>query len=156
MSVQLSLASRMGDWLRGPTFAIGGIVAVAFDGEAAIAVGSHSGLGVFDARTGELLERVPDTEGDYGWHQADPPSIRREGSQGVRLLPSAGLWGDRLDHETQDGWAATAANEGVVVAAAGHVGFSVDDSDEPRAFGFSPGGTLFVLATSARLYAYVR
>lgn len=146
----------MGDWLRGPTFAIGGIVAVAFDGEAAIAVGSHSGLGVFDARTGELLERVPDAEGEYGWHHADPPSIRREGSDGVRLLPSAGLWGGGLDHETQDGWALTVGDDGVVVARAGHVEFSVDDSNEARAYGFSPRGTLFVLATSATLYAYVR
>lgn len=146
----------MGDWLRGPTLAIGGIVAVAFDGEATIAVGSHSGLGVFDALTGDLLERHLDTESNYGWHQADPPSIRREDSHGVRLLPSAGLWGGRLNHETEDGWAATAGDKGVDVARADRTGFSVDDSDEVRAFGFSPGGTLFVMATSATLHAYHR
>jgi hypothetical protein len=64
--------------------------------------------------------------------------------------------GGLLDHETKDGWTVTADEDGVVVARAGRVGFRVDDSDEVRVFGFSPGGTLFVLATPATLYAYRR
>ncbi|MFC7597543.1 hypothetical protein ACFQU3_19665 [Terrabacter sp. GCM10028922] len=38
----------MTTWKKGPTLAIGGVVAVAFVNETAIAVGSHAGLGVID------------------------------------------------------------------------------------------------------------
>lgn len=146
----------MSDWRPGPVLAIGGVVAVAFDGEGVIAVGSHSGLGVFDVRTGEMLERVPDNDGNYTWHQADPPSIRRASSHGVRLLPSSGLWGGHLDPMTDDGWMATAVEGGVVVERTDDVGFTVHDSDDVRAMGFSPRGTVFVFATSSTLYLYVR
>ena len=146
----------MVEWRRGPILAVGGLVAVAFDGDDAIAVGSHSGLGVFDTGTGALLERRSDIAGTADWYHADPPAIRRTGPRGIRLLPAAGLWGGRLPDRTRDGWVASADARGVTVTRAGDVAFRCGDADEVRAFGFSPGDTRFVVATAATLYLFGR
>ncbi|MBO0803472.1 MAG: hypothetical protein J2P25_10425 [Nocardiopsaceae bacterium] len=134
--------------------AIGGVVAVGFLDEDRIIVGSHSGVGVFDVHTGERTERAHDE--DYNWYQGDPPFIRRPSADGVRLIPAAGLWGGDLDQVTADGWTCHRVNGGAVLSADGQPDFRIEDSEEYRAQGFSPGGGAFVYATSPTVYLVTR
>lgn len=130
--------------------AIGGVVAVGFLDEDRVIVGSHSGVGVFDVRTGERLERRYD-EG-YTWYQGDPPFIRYPSAEGVRLIRAAGMWGGELDQSTTDGWTCHRVDSGVVLSAASDPDFRIEDPEEYRAQGFSPGGGVFVYATSPTVY----
>jgi hypothetical protein len=138
----------VGSWSPVIPLGVGGVLAVGFLDTLRLIVGSHSGLGVFDARTGALLERIHDEDGDYGWHQDDPPSIRYPGPEGTVLVPAAGLWGGQLDQETADGWSCRATSRGAVLTAAGGEAVTVPDTERPRACGFSPDGLVFVYATS--------
>jgi hypothetical protein len=134
--------------------AVGGVVAVGFLDEDRVVVGSHSGVGVFDVRTGERIERTYDQ--GYNWYQADPPSIRRSSAQGVSLIRAAGLWGGDLPQSTTDGWTSRRLSGGTVLHAEGQPDFSIDDSEEYRAQGFSPLGSAFVYATSPTVYLATR
>ena len=133
---------------------VGGVVAVGFLDEDRIIVGSHSGVGVFDVHTGARIERTYDE--NYNWYQGDPPYIRRPSAQGVRLIRAAGLWGGDLDQATTDGWTCHRIDRGVVLNAAGQPDFRIDDSEDYRAQGFSPGGGAFVYATSPTVYLVSR
>jgi hypothetical protein len=126
--------------------AIGGVVAVGFLDEDRVIVGSHSGMGVFDVHTGERIERTQDE--DYNWYQGDPPFIRHPSVEGVRLICAAGLWGGDLDQSATDGWTCHQVDGGAVLCAEGQPDFIIEDSEEYRAQGFSPGGGAFVYATS--------
>jgi hypothetical protein len=130
--------------------AIGGVLAVGFMDEHRVIVGSHSGIGVFDVRSGERIERTHDQ--DYNWYQGDPPFIRYQSAEGVRLIRAAGLWGGDLDQSTEDGWTCRRVEAGVLLKAEGQPDFRIDDSEEFRAQGFSPGGGAFVYATSPTVY----
>jgi len=130
--------------------AIGGVLAVGFIDEDRVIVGSHSGVGVFDVRSGERIERTHDE--DYNWHQGDPPIIRCPSADGVRLIRAAGLWGGDLDQSTADGWTCLRVEAGALLRAEGQPDFRIDDSEEYRAQGFSPGGGAFVYATSPTVY----
>ena len=134
--------------------AIGGVVAVGFLDEDRIIVGSHSGVGVFDVHTGARIERTHDE--NYNWYQGDPPSIKRPSVGGVRLIRAAGLWGGDLDQATTDGWTCHQVDEGAVLHADGQPDFRIEDSEEYRAQGFSPGGGAFVYATSPTVYLVTR
>jgi hypothetical protein len=126
--------------------AIGGVVAVGFMDEDRVIVGSHSGVGVFDVRTAERIERTHDDA--YNWYQGDPPSIRYPSAEGVRLIRAAGLWGGDLDQSTADGWTCHRVDGGAVLRSEGQQDFKIEDSEGYRAMGFSPGGGAFVYATS--------
>jgi hypothetical protein len=130
--------------------AIGGVLAVGFIDEGRVIVGSHSGVGVFDVRSGERIERTHD-EG-YNWYQGDSPFVRYPSAEGVRLIRCAGLWGGDLDQSTEDGWTCRRVEAGALLRAEGQPGFKIDDSEEFRAQGFSQSGGAFVYATSATVY----
>ena len=134
--------------------AVGGVVAVGFLDEDRIIVGSHSGVGVFDVHTGARIERTYDE--NYNWYQGGPPYIRRPSAQGVRLIRAAGLWGGDLDQATTDGWTCHRIDRGVVLNADGQPDFRIEDSEDYRAQGFSPGGGAFVYATSPTVYLVSR
>jgi hypothetical protein len=119
-----------------------------------VIVGSHSGIGVFDARTGERVERTLDES--YNWYQGDPPFIRYPTAEGVRLIRAAGLWGGDLDQSTADGWTCQRVDGGAVLSADGQPDFRIADPEECRAQGFSPGGGIFVYATSPTVYVASR
>jgi hypothetical protein len=53
---------------------VGGLLAVGFLDEHRVIVGSHDGLGVFEASSGVRLDRVRDPDGDYGRYRESPPS----------------------------------------------------------------------------------
>jgi hypothetical protein len=133
---------------------IGGVIAVGFIDEDRVIVGSHSGVGVFDVHTGERLERTHDEE--YNWYQGDPPFIRYPSAQGLRLIRAAGLWGGDLDQSTGEGWTCHRVDGGAVLSAQGQPDFRIEDSEEYRAQGFSPGGSTFVYATSPTVYLATR
>jgi len=67
-----------------------------------------------------------------------------------------GLAGGQLPGATADGWQAGASGNGVTVSAPGREPLTVSDSEEMRAFGFSPDGTTFNIATSPGLAIYRR
>jgi hypothetical protein len=130
--------------------AIGGVLALGFMDEDRAIVGSHTGVGVFDVRTGERIERTYDN--DYAWYQSDPPFIKYPSAEGVRLIRAAGLWGGELDQSTEDGWTCQRVGGGAVLRAEGRPDFKIEDSEEYRAMGFSPGGNAFLYATSPTVY----
>jgi hypothetical protein len=134
--------------------AIGGMAAVGFIDEDRVIVGSHSGIGVFDVHTGERVERTHDE--DYNWYQGDLPFIRYPSAEGVRLIPAAGLWGGDLNQSTADGWTCQRVAGGAVLSADGQSDFRIEDPEEYRAQGFSPGGGAFVYATSPTVYVASR
>jgi hypothetical protein len=134
--------------------AIGGVVAVGFMDEDRVNVGSHSGVGVVDVHTGQRIERTRDD--DYNWYQGDPPSIRYPSAEGVRLIRAAGLWGGDLDQSTADGWTCERVAGGAVLRAEGQPDFRIEDSEEFRAQRFSPGGSVFVYATSPTIHLATR
>ena len=134
--------------------AIGGVVAVGFLDEDRVIIGSHSGVGVFDVHAGQRIERTHDD--DYSWYQRDPPFIRHPSAEGVRLIRAAGLWGGDLDQSTIDGWTCHRVDRGAVLRAEGQPDFRIQDSEEYRAQGFSPGGGAFVYATSPTVYIATR
>jgi hypothetical protein len=139
----------MQQW-RAISIAIGGVVAVGFIDEDRGIVGSHSGIGGFDVHTGERVERTHDE--DYNWYQGDPPFIRYPTAEGVRLIRAAGLWGGDRDQLTADGWTCQRVDGGAVLSADGQPDFRIEDSEEYRAQGFSPGGGTFVSAISPTVY----
>lgn len=96
----------MSDWGLMRAIAVGGLVAVGFLDERRVVVGSHSGLGVFDAATGAVLVRAPDPGCDYAWFEESPPGAVFTGDDGQRHhVRVAGLWGGTLPAMTDDGWA---------------------------------------------------
>ena len=146
----------MPQWEQLAPVAVGGLVAIAFWDEDTIAVGSHSGLGLVDVRTGVTRGRVVDVYGSYPWYQADPPSVRRDDPSGVVLVPAMGLWGGVFPTATDDGWSAALDGHGAILSHTDGTVLVLRDDDEPRAFGFSPGCEVFALATSATLHLCVR
>ncbi len=122
-------------------------MAVGFLDEHRIVVGSHSGLGVFDAGDGARLDRVEDPDGDYNWFRESPPMAAYSDGEGEHLVEVAGLWGGTLPETTDDGWTCRRVTAGAVLAGPDGVEFTIDDDDEPRACGFSPHGRVFIFAT---------
>jgi hypothetical protein len=131
------------------SIAVGGLVAVGFLDEERVIVGSHSGVGVFDASTGTRLERMP--ADDYSWYQGDPPFIRRPGPAGCSSFQPKGCG--------VASWTALRLTAGAVscgptarnsLPTARHR-YLPSTAEDRRAHGFSSGGRTFVYATSASL-----
>lgn len=128
---------------------IGGVLAVGVPDERRVVVGSHSGVGVFDTRAGERIARVVDN--DYAWLDEQRLTIRVPTRAGVvEEIPSMGLHGGTLPSATADGWECERTDDGVTLER-GAESVAVPDDEEFRACGFSPGGSVFVLATSPNL-----
>src|SRR5512146_269061 len=109
------------------------------------AVVSHHGRGVLDLASGNVLAR--DRQETGAWFDA-----ARRAALGIGPLDGAwigvcGLAGGQLPGATADGWQARASGVGVTVSAPGRAPLVVSESEEMRAFGFSPDGTTFIIAT---------
>lgn len=146
----------MTDWSSIRAIPVGGLVAVGFVDEQRVVVGSHSGLRVFDATTGAMLDQVGDPTGDYAWFQESPPTALYAGDGGPHSVPVAGLFGGTLPGTTDDGWACRVEDAGARLSGPHGSLVTVDDAEERRACGFSPQGQVFVFATSPTLYIAVR
>src|SRR4051812_11689368 len=72
---------------------VGGLVAVGFLDERRVVVGSHSGLGIVEAGTGVVLDRIADPDGMYGWYRESPPAAVYVDSEGEHRVPVASFWG---------------------------------------------------------------
>jgi len=146
----------MAGWGPVQSVAIGGLVAVGFIDEQRVIVGSHSGLGIIDAPSGTSVERVSDVAGSYEWFSETPPSATWVDLEGVQTVPVAGLWGGSLLDSTADGWRCSRSATGAVVRGPSESTIDIADAEEFRAFGFSPGGRVFVYASSPTLYLVSR
>jgi hypothetical protein len=135
---------------------VGGLVAVGFLDALRVLVGSHSGLGVFEASSGVRLDRVADPDGDYGWYRDSPPSAVYADADGEHRVPLAGLWGGDLPTSTKDGWSCRRVPTGARLVGPDGTAIVIDDNEEFRACGFSPEGHIFVYATSPTLYLAAR
>jgi len=137
------------NWHRVIWTGVGGVLAVGVPDERRIVVGSHAGVGVFDATTGERVYRSRDN--DYTWWDQERLSIILNVSGGEsEVIPSMGLEGGSLPAVTADGWTCSQCESGAVLTR-GDETVEVVDPEEARAVGFSPAGSLFVFATSPSL-----
>lgn len=136
-------------WSRILWTGVGGVLAVGVPDELRVVVGSHAGVGVFDARTGERVLRVRDN--DYAWFDSDRLAIGvPDDHGGHELVPSMGLEGGSLPTTTSDGWRCERTDGGAALRF-GDDEVLVSDDEEFRACGFSPAGSTFVFATSPNL-----
>jgi hypothetical protein len=127
---------------------------VGFAGGPLLLVVSHQGRGVVDLASGELLARDRHEAG--AWFDA-----ARRAALGIGPLDGAwigvcGLASGRLPDVTADGWQARVSGDRVTISAPGRQAVQVNQSEEMRAFGFSPDGATFVIATSPGLAIYRR
>jgi hypothetical protein len=133
---------------------VGGLTEVGFAGEPLLLVVSHQGRGVVDLASGELLAR--DRHETGAWFDAARGAARGIGPLDGAWIAVCGLAGGRLPDATADGWHARVTGDRVTVSAPGRQPLQVNGSEQVRAFGFSPEGTTFVIATSPGLAIYRR
>jgi len=137
------------EWQRAIWTGVGGVLAVGVPDEVRAVVGSRAGIGVFDATTGDRVLRIKDN--DYAWWDGQRMAILLPtAGDGVESIPSMGLEGGALPVTTRDGWECSRTEHGVVLTR-GEERLPLADVAEFRACGFSPAGSLFVLATSPNL-----
>ena len=141
-------------WRKVAYLAVGGLTEVGFAAGSLLLVVSHQGRGVVDLASGDLLAR--DRQETGAWFDA-----ARRAALGIGPLAGAwigvyGLAGGQLPNTTADGWQARASGDCVTVSAPGRQPLLISESEEMRAFGFSPDGTTFIIATSPGLAIYRR
>jgi hypothetical protein len=107
---------------------------------------------VVNPASGELLAR--DRQETGAWFDAARRAALGIGPLEGTWIGVCGLAGGRLPDATADGWHARVSGDCVSVSAPGRQPLQVNDSEEMRAFGFSPDGTTFVMATSPGLAIY--
>lgn len=148
----------MSPWGPVRSIPVGGLVAVGFLDERHVVVGSHDGLGVFEANSGTRTARICDPQGDYAWFQEapTPPAAVYTDADGEHRIPVAGLWGGELRNRCDDGWVCQPVPSGARLVGPDGTTIAIEDDEEPRAWGFSPGGHVFVYATSPTLNLTVR
>jgi hypothetical protein len=141
-------------WRKVTYLAVGGLTEVGFAGSRLLLVVSHQGRGVVDPASGELLARDRDEAG--AWFDAAGGAALGIGPLDGAWVRVCGLAGGRLPGATADGGQARASGDHVTVSVPGHQPLQVSESEEVRAFGFSPDGATFVIATSPGLAIYRR
>lgn len=136
-------------WQRTIWTGVGGVLAVGVPDETRVVIGSHAGVGVLDASTGERVHRFRDS--DYTWWHQDSFAIElRIPGSAPEHVSSMGLEGGSLPSTTPDGWSCQRSVDGATLTD-GELRIAVVDAEEFRALGFSPAGSLFVYATSPNL-----
>jgi len=141
-------------WRKVTYLAVGGLTEVGFADGPLLLVVSHQGRGVVDLASGELLAR--DRHETGAWFDAARRTALGIGPLDGAWIGVCGLAGGRLPDATADGWQACASGDCVTLSAAGRQPLQIHESEEMRAFGFSPDGTMFVIATSPGLAIYRR
>jgi hypothetical protein len=155
-------------WRQAGMVPVGGLQAVGFSGDLLLVL-SSAGRGVVDCLSGGRVARDED-EGDF-----DPGELTCDGIgplAGVRLR-LAGLYGGGLAHSTEDGWGLELRPlswplEEIFLSPPGQTMLWTPPGAEPsltklqagvtelRAFGFSPTGRSFVVASSSEVTVYAR
>jgi hypothetical protein len=142
-------------WKKVADVAIGGQTEVGFaPGSALLLVVSHQGRGLVSLVTGDRLAR--DRQEIGSWFDASRPAALGIGPLDGLWIEVAGLAGGQLPVTTADGWEARPARRGVVLAGPAGESAEVSESEEIRAFGFSPDGASFIIASSPSLVIFRR
>lgn len=142
----------------------GGLVGVGFGaGSDLLLVGTHDGRGIVDCLTGEKVAR------DRAPVYPDELTLRLEGIGPLAgtEIAVAGIFGGSLPLETEDGWVlesvlSNGSDESVRLLPPEELSGSVNPATfegfipEIRAFGFSPTGRSFVIATGADISIFAR
>jgi len=154
-------------WRRVPV-SVGGVVAVGFGTHTELLlVLTHSGLGIIDVPSGEVVARKVDIDDDD--YDDRPVQARGIGPLAGQPVALSGLWGGGLRTMTPDGWMIHRAApnwpaECAVLCPPGNPGnldqssaiLLVKDLDPPiRALGFSDSGRSMVVANTL-LYIWRR
>jgi hypothetical protein len=141
-------------WRKVAYLAVGGLTEVGFAEGSKLLVISHQGRGVVDLASGELLAR--DRQEPGAWFDAVGRTALGIGPLDGARISVCGLAGGRVPDATADGWQARVSGDQVTVSAPGRQALRISEGEEIRAFGFSPGGTTFIIATSPGLAIYRR
>jgi hypothetical protein len=119
---------------------------------------SHQGRGVIDCISGSRVAHDPH-EGP-GWFDESGPEATGIGPLAEEQVPVVGLAGGSLAQATTDGWRVSLNTAGVLVHAPDGqdpgASFTVEESEELRAWGFSPDGLTLVAGASPGLAIYRR
>ena len=136
-------------WERIIWTAVGGVLAVGLPDEVLVVVGSHAGVGIFDATKADRAIRLHDN--DYRWFDEERMAILiPDGRGGQEVVPAMSLEGGQLPNSTHDGWHCERTDFGATLVRDDPL-LRIADQEEFRACGFSPGGSVFILATSPSL-----
>jgi hypothetical protein len=138
------MGSMPSSWKRVAFVAVGGLTEVGFAGSFLLVV-SHQGRGVVDLASGERVAR--DRHETGAWFDAARGTALGIGPLEGIAVEVTGLAGGQLPGRTEDGWRADAHAGGVTVSAPGGQPLEIDENEELRAFGFSPDGNTFIVAT---------
>ena len=107
-----------------------------------------------DLACGELPAR--DRQEPGVWFDAASRTALGIGPLDGAWIGVCGLAGGRLPGATADGWQARVSGDRMTASAPGRPPLQVSGGEEIRAFGFSPDGTTFIIATSPGLAIYRR
>lgn len=142
----------------------GGLFGVGFAADSdLLLVATHSGRGVIDCVSGELVARDRDPSFPFDEH-----SRRAEGIgpiAGQEILIAGEIFGGALSQVTDDGWRLVGQlsnnSDDVIqliapIETSSEVGTFTGFVPEVRVFGFSPTGRSFVIATGAEVFTFAR
>jgi hypothetical protein len=133
--------------------AVGGLTEVGFAGGSLLLVVGHQGRGLVDLSSGEMLAR--DRQETGAWFDRNRRAALAIGPLEGAWAGVCGLAGGQLACETADRWQARSSDGRVTVSASsGRSPLQTDESEEIRAFGFSPDGSTFIVATSPGVAIY--
>jgi hypothetical protein len=141
-------------WRRVADLAIGGLTEIGFAAPRLMLVVSHQGRAVLDCATRARIARDRQETGD--WFDASRPAAAGIGPLAGQWVIVTGLAGGSLLATTADGWQATSAADGVKLLGPGGTGLFVREPGDIRAFGFSPSGDTFAVASPPSLVIFSR
>lgn len=142
-------------WKKVADVAIGGLTEVGFvPGSALLLVVSHQGRGLVSLATGDRVAR--DRQETGSWFDASRPAALGIGPLDGQWIEVTGLAGGRLPVTTADGWQARRVRRGVALARPAGESAEVNEPEEMRAFGFSPDGATFMIASSPSVVIFRR
>ncbi|HMT90696.1 MAG TPA: hypothetical protein PKC73_13780, partial [Dermatophilaceae bacterium] len=128
---------------------VGGVLAVGLPDEVRVVVGSHAGVGIVDVTKADRAIRLHDN--DYRWFDEERMAILiPDGRGGQEVVAAMGLAGGQLPTSTHDGWRCERTDLGATLVRDDQL-LKIADQEEFRACGFSPRGSVFILATSPNL-----
>jgi hypothetical protein len=156
-------------WRSNGSFAVGGLTDVGFADSADLVIClSSTGRGLFDCISGSRVARDDDPEFEFDTGNLTVEGI---GPLARTRIRTAGMYGGGLASGTHDGWAVEPhpfafPEQVLIVSPPGQTMLWTAKGEEMhltkladyeiRAFGFSPTGRSFVLATSSDLLIFVR